>query len=217
MITIEPLGTGGQILPAFIIGYDVTGNPDDQLRAAVPESEGPIVHIYQQAGGYGMSYPGIVGAVLRLEANRERGRRPLDPLIRGFRAMAEDPDMKVLEEYPLLRRMVYTRGGPYSRADLHALGQLLGRYVRVPSILSGIEAFIRFEPCDVLAYFAGWRALSCRAVTSELSFEEVNLNELAREDSTVFASDLIDRIRDVGKRLGRDQPPGLFLLWENSD
>jgi hypothetical protein len=80
LIHIEPLGCGS-ILPAFVVGYPLAD--DEELDALdVPPA---IVVIEQQAGGVAMSYPVVMGAVLRLEANRHRGLRDLEPLLRAAR------------------------------------------------------------------------------------------------------------------------------------
>jgi hypothetical protein len=90
---IAPLETGW-VLPAFVVGYEVA--------AANVEAPPWIIELQQQAGGYCMSYPTVVGAVLRLEANLDRmpdGAR----LLRGLQAMAEDPDWATLRaEFPVL-------------------------------------------------------------------------------------------------------------------
>ncbi|WP_257459537.1 hypothetical protein [Archangium lipolyticum] len=69
------------------------------LHAAYHLDDTPswLLRLDQQAGGYCMSYPSVLGAVLRLDANLERGRNDPARAVRGFQAMAEAPDMKLLE------------------------------------------------------------------------------------------------------------------------
>jgi hypothetical protein len=92
-------------------------------RLDVPSA---IVVVEQQAGGVAMSYPVVMGAVLRLEPNRHRGLRDLEPLLRGMRAMAEEPDLKLLErEYKVLRSLVLTSGSAYTESELRTLQDYL--------------------------------------------------------------------------------------------
>ncbi len=228
MICLEPLGTD-VFLPAIVLGHEV---PDavtaEQLDAALP-AEGPIVCVHQQAGGYCMSYPTVVGALLRLAANRGRDGQPLDLLVRGLKAMAEDPDMQVLRQHPALLALVYTHGRPYDPRELASLTRHLGRFLDVPAIASGIEAFVRFAPCDLLAVFRGWKVLSCRLPAPDPAraplyrnlpgqhFDDSNARDLIRDDKRTLGGDLLRELADVGQRLGLRDPPTAFLLWENSD
>src|SRR5687767_3700360 len=117
MLRIEPLGTD-VFLPAFVVGYELPVGPartfaNNVVDRLAPEP-GPLLVLDQQAGGYCMRYPSIAGVVLRLEANDGKARAPLKDFIRGLKAMAEDPDLELLEsEFPVLRQLVYTRGNPY--------------------------------------------------------------------------------------------------------
>jgi len=130
LIHIEPLGCG-TILPAFVIGHAV--EVDDDLDR-IDASPG-IVVIGQQAGGSCMQYPVLIGALVRLEPNRHRGLHDLDALVRGFRAMAEDPDLALLErEYPVLRSLVQTKGAQYSPAELLSLQRYLADDVTLPPL-----------------------------------------------------------------------------------
>jgi hypothetical protein len=86
MIHIEPLGSD-VILPAFMIGYELPmpeSNPDHLFD--LPRW---IVTVDQQAGGMSMSYPSVVGAVLRVGANQDKGKKDLGHLIKGLKVMAE--------------------------------------------------------------------------------------------------------------------------------
>jgi hypothetical protein len=109
-----------------------------------------------------MSCPSVLAAVLRLEANADKGRKDLAHLLRGFRCMAEDPDPDTLRrDYPVLARLVLTHGTEYTRRELRDLENVLSAHVLVPPLRSGIEAFVRQEPCDPLDYFRGWKMLRC--------------------------------------------------------
>jgi hypothetical protein len=233
MLRIEPLGTG-LFLPAFVVGYELPyGADNDGANSALdrmPPDENLLV-LDQQAGGYCMRYPSVAGAVLRLEANDGNGRRPFRDLVRGFRLMAEDPDLAALEaEFPTLRDLVYTVGDAYTTAQLHRIRSFVRRFVELPAVESGIEAFVRLEPCDALYYFGGWQVLSCGlgelarrrgAYLGEPStcyrVEQGNVSDLVCTDSAVLDEELLARVTSLGAEIGRDGPPRVFLLWENSD
>ncbi len=217
MICIEPLGTE-VFLPAILIGYELPDAvSDEQLDRLTPQDD-RIVEVFQQAGGMCMSYPRAVGTLLRLEANLDRGIRPLGPLVRGLKAMAEDPDMKLLSQFPVLRELVATRGQPYTRAELDRLSAYLGVFLELPPIASGIEAFVRFAACAPTAHFGGWKALRCRPCTPTLRhFESGNTSELRRDDNSVLGGSLMHSIIGLGPQLGLHARPAVFLLWENSD
>ena len=148
MIHIEPLGTN-VILPAFVIGYELplpSKNPD-----SLTDLPRWIVTLDQQAGGLSMSYPSVVGVVLRIEANLERGKKNLAHLVRGLKCMAEDPQVGILKrDYSVLSRLVATWGTEYTQADLRGLENLLSANMWMPPLRNGIEAFIRCAECDPL-------------------------------------------------------------------
>lgn len=225
MICIELLGTE-VFLPAFVVGYELAGDVTHVELDALLPAEGAIVCIDQQAGGLCMSYPSVVGVLLRLVANEAAGERPFGPLVRGLAAMAEDPNMAVLREYPVLLEMVATNGSSYPRAQLERLERYLGQYVQLPAIAGGIEAFIRFAGCDMMRYLRGWRVLTCRiggpieSIYGDLPgfhFDSSNLGGLVLDDERSLDDALLGELTEVGRRLGFGGPPGLFLLWENSD
>jgi hypothetical protein len=224
MIHIEPLGTD-IILPAFVIGYDVTWVSYESLDA-IPDLPDWLLAIDQQAGGLSMSYPSVAGAVLRLTANRGRGFTDLNGLIRGLTLMAEDPDLAALErEYPVLRRAVLTSGNPYDPSTLSELERLLSASLRLPPLAGGIEAFLRFAPCDAEDYFGGWKMLRCSAIGQPRPiysdrvniFEQSNIGQLKIEDTEDLSASSLRELREFGRRIGLDEPPGVFLLWESSD
>jgi hypothetical protein len=229
MIHIEPLHTG-IILPAFVIGYELSPSAEP----AMPLRELPpwVVTLDQQAGGLCMGYPSVVGAVLRLEANREQGKKDIARLVRGLRCMAEDPDLATLRrDYPVLSRLVLTHGNEYPKSDLLDLGNILGSHFWLPPLRGGIEAFVRFAPCDPLDYFRGWKVLRCglrRDVPRHGSIyafpesdgyyvDESNLSDLELADDLVYDEDRQRELMNLGEGLARPCLPNLFFLWENSD
>lgn len=229
MIHLEPLGTD-VILPAVVIGYELplpAGNPDHLLSP--PRW---IVTVDQQAGGMCMCYPEVVGVVLRLEANRERGKKPLDHLIHGLKLMAEDPKVGVLKrDYPVLGRLIATWGGEYSDNDLRDLNNVLSASLRMSVLESGVEAFLRCAPCDPLDFFTGWKMLGCEirqtgtrrgsiyAMEEEHCYyvDDSSLSDLLLTDEDEFGREACDVLSDIGKACGRDSGPDVFFLWENSD
>lgn len=229
MIHIEPLHTG-TILPAFVIGYELP----QSAGPLMPPRELPpwIVTVDQQAGGLCMTYPSVVGAVLRLEANLDRGKMDLGRLIRGLRCMAEDPDMDTLRrEYPVLGRLVLTHGNEYSKGELRDLGNILASHLWVPPLQGGIEAFLSFAPCDPLDCFCGWRVLRCAFRTEgplwgsiyafpdsdTFHVDESNLSDLDLADDVVYDGDRQRELMKLGEELARPESPDVFFLWENSD
>jgi hypothetical protein len=95
---------------------------------------------------------------------------------------------------------------------------------------SGIEAFVRLEPCDILHYFGGWQVLSCALVEPErrrgayledlptrYSVEQGNVSDLVCTDSAHLNEELLGRVASLDTEIGRNEPPRVFLLWENSD
>jgi hypothetical protein len=225
MISIEPLGTNGRLLRAIAIGYELQDKVASMGFDAIRRlpSDGSILCIDQQAGGYSMFYPVVVGALLRLETNDGKGKRPFGDLVRGFHAMAEDPDLNVLRDYSILRSLVCTRGDPYIGDELKSLQQFLEEYFSVPEILGGYEAFIRFAPCDPLAYFEGWNILKCRVATGRedaspyARYSEDNLADLVCEENSPMNTTLLRSIVEIGGALGCNSEPSAFLMWENSD
>jgi hypothetical protein len=225
LIHIEPLGCGS-ILPAFVVGYPL--EDDDELDALdVPPC---IVVVEQQAGGVAMSYPVVMGSVLRLEPNRHRGLRDLEPLVRGLRAMAEEPDLSLLErEYKVLRSLVLTSGSAYTESELRSLQDYLAGYLALPPLVRGIEAYVEHAACDPRDYFAQWGVMSCtlleetkrqgsiyRRSSEHYTIDESNLADVRFNDSRTLA-DTWQQIERLGRQLQRPHPAQLFFLWENSD
>jgi hypothetical protein len=229
MIHIEPLHTG-VILPAFVIGYELS----ESARPTRPLQELPpwVVTLDQQAGGYGISYPSVVGAVMRLDANGERGKKDIARLIRGIRCMAEDPDMATLRrDYPVLSRLVGTHGSEYAKNELRDLDNILNAYFWLPPLAGGIEAFLRFADCDPLDHFQDWKMLRCRVRRDGLRrgsvytlpgsdsyhVDESNLSDLEMADDVVYDAKRQRELMKLGEELAKPGLPGVFFLWENSD
>src|SRR5262249_8811240 len=223
MIRIEPLGTG-VVLPAVAIGYEIASTEQDQQVERFDEAPGWIITLDQQAGGYCMRYPSVVGAVLRLADNPERCRGDLGYVVRGFRAMAEDPDVTVLRrEYPVLHELVYTRGDDYTDRQLEGLARFLGKFFDLPAFASGCEAFVRFGPCNVCSVFGGWRMLRAAPTPDlrqlyegfrALHVDDSNIGGVTFSADTVFGWTTLSEVEAVGARIGAEGPRA-FLLWEN--
>ena len=114
MLRIEPLGTRF-ILPAFVVGFELSGESERRIDD-LDDSPAWLIALDQQAGGCCMSYPSVLGAVLRFADNGRHCRSDVREVTRGFQAMAEDPNIALLRrEYPELAGLVYTRGAAYSR------------------------------------------------------------------------------------------------------
>lgn len=227
MIHIEPLGTD-VFLPAFLIGYELPlpGHNTDRLND-LPRW---VVTIDQQAGGMCMRHPSVVGAVLRLEANRQKAKKEVSHLIKGLKYMAEDPKVDMLKrDYPVLGRMVATRGADYDKRQLRDLENVLSSYFWTPPLYSGFEAFIRCAACDPLDFFKGWRMMgvelqsgrvgSACALDEEHCYyvEQGNLNDLALTDEDEFNEAANDILVAIGRQCNKPTGPDVFFLWENCD
>ena len=229
LIRIEPLGCD-RILPAIVIGYELDATTPHNLVVA---SFAPawFVALDQQAGGLGMSYPSVIGAVLRLEANRHHSQNDMAPLITGLKAMAEDPDItRLRRSFPLLHQLVATHGEPYTQTELNTLESFLAEYVVLPPIEYGIEAFIRFTIGQALDYFDGWHVMQCipnsqmathKPLYSDLQHthvvDESNIATIDIDETITFDTHLLAQLRSLGHHLGYTTNPRIFLLWENSD
>jgi len=218
MIEIETLLTGC-ILPAFVVGYEV-GNVHHEDPNLPPDGE--ILVLGLQTGGYSVGLATVVGAVLRLEANAHFGNGDVPNLVRGIKAMAQDPDYALLErEHPLLRSFTGTSGEPFSRADLRLLDLILKRYFNTPAICEGVEAIVQFENCNPLDYFAGWNVLTAKRKShvpqDRYYFDEDLKNHLHLEDAVPLDAALIRHLCDVGMSFARQGHPRIYLLWENCD
>ncbi len=225
LIHIEPLGCGS-ILPAFVVGYPL--EDDEELEAL--DASPSVVVVEQQAGGVAMSYPVVIGSVLRLEPNRHRGLRDLEPLLRGLRAMAEEPDLTLLaREYKVLRSLVLTSGSAYTEIELRSLQDYLAGYLALPPLMHGLEAFVQHAACDPRDYFAQWGVMSCtlleenkrqgsiyRSSSAHYTIDESNLADVRFDDSRTLA-DTWQEVERLRRQLQRPEPAQLFFLWENSD
>lgn len=225
MVIFQPLGTN-VLLPAFLIGYEL-----DESRAFDEIPKGAklpdwIVGVAQQAGGMSMRYPSVIGSLLRLTDNMDRFLNEPSFLIRGFRAMAEDPEIELLEkEFPDLRVLVQSRGENYSPAQLHTLDTFLARHLHVPLAISGFEAFVRFQSCDLVHFFGGWRKLQVTVGPNLRQLypgfpddyvDESNLDSVELRTDSLFDQNALRALGELGLLI--HQPAlSLFLLWENCD
>jgi hypothetical protein len=230
LISLEPLGTN-VFLPGVLLGWEL----DSELRQRIEQfRDAPpwFFHVVQQAGGLCMSYPECAGMLLRFEGNKKGSLHNADRLIRGFRFMAEDPNLGVLErEYPILRDLVCTRGDAYPLDTLRTLDEFLADFIRLPALESGIEAFLRFRQCNVLEYFADWKALEShlrpeservgsaysRNETIVYYVEEANRNDVTRVEELAINEASLANLAACGYNLGLSNPVRAYLLWENSD
>lgn len=227
MIHIEPLGTR-VVLPAFVIGFEIDGTTAWQATEDGTSDQFPawFLALDQQAGGYAMWYPTVVGVVLRFSDNGAHCLRDVNAVVRGFAAMAEDPNFRVLRsEFPVLASLAGTRGDEYAPAELQRLYAFVSRFFRAPRFESGTEAFIRCELCDPMDFFADWRMLHAVAKpgarqiytnSKPMYFEEGNMSDLTLSCEATFQAAIVTQLMEAGKCLGA-QELRVFFLWENSD
>lgn len=224
MLRIEPLGTRF-ILPAFVVGFELSGESERRIDD-LDDSPAWLIALDQQAGGHCMSYPSVLGAILRFADNGRRCRSDVGDLIRGFQALAEDPNIALLRrDYPELAELVYTRGDEYGRTQLLRLQRYVERFFDIPPIGSGLEAFVSMALCDPLAYFAGWQMLTAipKAEPRQLYrgqksiyIDESNIGLLEISSNESFGEQALSVIRAFGNQLALGEVR-VFLLWENSD
>ena len=224
MLQLECMGMD-EVLPAVVVGFEVDGDVLDRAIAIDDPPDGVLV-FDQQAGGLSMSYPCVVGAALPLAVNADRGGDAAAHVIRGLRAMAEDPDVELLaREFPALRSAVLTWGKPYDRAVLDRLHAFVRRaFLTLPAFQSGIEAFVRCAPAEPLAAVRGWRAFSCALRESGRGItvlDEASLRtgraDLVVDDRLSYDDRLHAALCATGARIGAAGEPRLHLLWTNSD
>jgi hypothetical protein len=225
LVDIAPLGTG-VLLPAIVVGYEVTQSAVEIVDAVPDEMEVPswIWFVSQQAGGYCMEYPSVLGAMLRIESSQDFGKE-VAFMVRGLQAMAEDPDEDLLQrDYPALASLVLTWGEAYPRASIEKLANFLARYIRLPPIASGIEAFIRFQPCDPLDYLECWKMLQYELPGQDVAnttgvtiIDDSNVRELVLREDELLSAAHLDALQRLAAAAGLEGPPSMYLLWENSD
>ena len=108
----------------------------------------------QQAGGLRNVLSYFFGLAFRFESHTHQSKDQANAIefLRGIRAMAEDPDMKTLTEFPVLKELVYTTGEQYNAEKQKKLQDWLGYYYDFPQIDVAWEAFVRFKECDPLDF-----------------------------------------------------------------
>ena len=227
MIRIEPLGTD-HILPAILVGFELS-SADDQIIDHLSDAPPWLIAMDQQAGGMAMSYPCAVGAVLRLDANSKHAICDPAPLIRGFKLMAEDSKVGILQnEYPVLSRLVGTWGKDYSAQEIKQLDDYTRRFFLIPQLRSGLETFVRSEPCDPLDYFAGWSALSVQIPSDKpvrtvykdqtaFHVDDSNVGDVILSDECRFDDSSMAFLLELSMKLARRPDLCAILMWENSD
>lgn len=176
-----------------------------------------------------MRHPEVLGVVLPWELNKDKAITEPSHLTRGIRAMGESSDDELLEkEYPELANLWLTRGKDYSAAQLQELSQALAAVFRLPSLESGLEAFVRFEMCNLMEFFDGWSWAEI-PVSEGRSCDWLAASDHGwREAAGVFDLSLLACLRafalehlftELGQCPTKSEllEPRAFLLWENCD
>lgn len=229
LMTFEPMGCEG-VLPAVVIGHDISdwrNIPDIQLGLAgsLPQANW-FMRVGPQVGGYVMSYPEVLGLMLRLESNVQWARKDPSRWLRGLRAMAEDPDYDLLKrEYPGLHSCTGTWGEPYRPEDLSLLHEEISGAFALPEFDGGLEAFVRFKACDLLQVFGGWRVLGLHTplgvepVAGGFLYDFLSAHELVRDEDVCLTLESLRALQLYCERFAgaRLPPPRAWLVWENSD
>lgn len=209
------LGTD-TLMPVLVYGFESTDIGTDEVRLPL-DFEPPdwLCAVLVQAGGYGMSYYSVVGAVFRLADNARHALSELGPLLRAFHLMAEDPDIRAIKkEYPKLEPIVGTWGAPYDSDQLGRVGRFVGRYFSLPAPQSGLEAFVRLGS-EHPGRMSGWSHLHVKGAPRELEGSRV-IDEVRVEGA--FGQEERDVLEEVRRQaFPHLRKPELFLVWENSD
>ncbi len=219
MIILETV----EILPAVVIGFEID---DDKKLRELTGLPSWLFIIEQQAGGLCMTHPSVLGMVLRLGVNVDKGKPGLAEVLRAMEAMAEDPDMDILHtDFPYLVELVKTWGTDYDYTELKCLHEFISTGLNLPEFESGLEAFLRCAPGDPMAFFSGWRVLTCY-LKPELQAEyppaiylwdSLTDPDFICDDNLVFNENIIKALIGYGEELTGQSKPQIFLLWQNSD
>ena len=190
-------------VPALVVGFSPCGL--EALPGTGPVSPW-LLRMTVQAGGLSMSYPTLLGCLIRLEQNAERWQPGpgLPRVLQGLRAMAEDPDEVLLQsQFPELKGAWGTWGEAYRPDVLQRLHRFLRLALPCPGLDEGLEAMVRFEPGDPLAWLRGVRLLELRPGTEPgegQTFDESVMTHLA--------------LLGLELNLGAVRT---YLVWTNSD
>jgi hypothetical protein len=227
LVDLETQGTKDCFLPALIVGYDVTGIKESMLVHLMDPFPDWLTLLSPQAGGYGISYPRLMGAVLRLERNAERGRVPLTPFVLALRAMGESSyDVPFEPEFSPFSGLMETHGNPYSAERLSLLNSVAGRYLHLPPFESGIEALVQVDTADPLRYLADWSVMTYRVLDGRnhpyaktpppYSVEQRNVSDLVTAGELPYRG-IHEALISLARYFARQKEPRIWLLWENSD
>lgn len=176
----EPLRGG-----VFVVGVE---------SALDPHFTPDLVQVDVQAGGYACAHFTVTGLLFRL-ADAPAPRQPLAPLLESFASLGESHSPGEAPLQPQLDDYTLTWGEPI---DVRPLNRVLAKYVDVPSLERGCEAFVRGSVGEPpAAWFRDWpRWHPERGLSRE--WDEV-------QEQLISAVALTQ------------QPLEVFLLWENSD
>jgi hypothetical protein len=226
LVNLETQGTKDHFLPALVVGYDVTGIKDGLLAGFMEPAPEWLTLLSPQAGGHGISYPSLMGTVLRLEANAACGRAPLTPFIVALHAMGESYDVPFDPVFSTLSALMETHGDPYSAEQFAILNSLAGQYLALPPFESGVEALVRTKAANPLQYLADWSVMTYRVMEGRkhpysttpppYSVEDSNVSDLMTADDLPYRR-IHEALCSLARYFARQKEPGIWLLWENSD
>ncbi len=189
-----------ELLPAFFFGFKLGADSTIATNDAPPW----LLLLEHTVGGVAMTYPTLLGVVLRLGANLERGvGQPADVM----RAFVSQDYALLRRDFPALAPLLLGTDGSYRQAALHTLGSFLQRHFHLPDLVEGQEALVQFEVTDPLAWFRGWRVFSRHEVESRV----------VSHDEERFEAPLLDALIAFARQHQVPGRPRLFFLWENSD
>lgn len=176
----EPLRGG-----AFVVG--VEGELD-------PRFTPDLVQVDVQAGGYSCAHFTVTGLVFRL-ADAPAPRRPIAPLLQSFASLGESHTDGEPPAERQLRHFTLTWG---KAIDARRLNEVLAKYVDVPRLESGCEAFLR-APVDEppARWFRDWPRWHPERGLSR--------------DWAEVQEQLISAVAETKRALE------VFFTWENSD
>ena len=221
------------IFPAIMVGYEVQSFIDNQklvdkeYELAVFDDKLPnwIFQVDNQVGGDAVYPMSVLGCLLSFENNQAKAKQGLTQMKSFFHS--EIPG-KLSD--PNDTKLVFTDGGTFNPFQLQILQQYLDTAFDLPRLVSGCEAFVRFEVCDPLTYFSQWKltGLSLQDGTqtcsqwppeprrSQTATYVRDFDDLTVEQNKSFDRDVLQQLLAL-QPYGCNDAPAIFMLWKNCD
>jgi len=208
-------------LPMIVVGYScVPGghdirDPIEEFPAlASVELPLPSCAFMHQHGGLACLQVGLIGIAFSLERNRSLLAAGADSFVAALRSIvdhwpASQPRVQGRSPaFALISDWWNTFGESMDAAALAAWDELLARYMRLPPLTRGFEAFLETQPLRPSDFFAGW---------IPVRFVRLDPGGHTTEDGPPYEPHFDTALESLGAILGRNDPPRAHIVWENSD